>query len=286
MRRSVESADASIDASAEARRDTLLNNLAELVRDYVQLRGVQADIAITRDNIATGRNVLRLTQSRANSGLTPVLDVTTARAQVSAIEAGLPQLEQQEAMLINALGTLLGQQPGALRDELSAAAPVPPVPPRGADRGAVGTRPAAARYPPGRGSVARRHGGYRRRGRRFLPEGDAVRQRRPAVVAAEEPVLPRRRPIRVRAQRDRADFRRRQTEMRRWNCARRSSGKPPSSIRKSFSRRCRKSTTRSAPTPTNSAGTTGWRRRCATARRRCNCPPALRPRPGGFSESA
>ena len=57
VRRSVELADASIDASAEARRDTLLNSLAELVRDYVQLRGVQADIAITRDSIATGTNV-------------------------------------------------------------------------------------------------------------------------------------------------------------------------------------------------------------------------------------
>jgi len=130
VRRSVESADASIDASAEARRDTLLNNLAELVRDYVQLRGVQADIAITQDSIAIGQIVLRLTESRANSGLTPVLDVTTARAQVSSIEAGLPRQQQQEAMLINAIGTLLGQQPGALRNELGAAAPVPPVPPR------------------------------------------------------------------------------------------------------------------------------------------------------------
>ena len=87
VRRSVESADASIDASAEARRDTLLNNLAELVRDYVQLRGTQADIAIARENIATANETLRLTQSRANSGLTPVLDVTSARAQVSSIEA-------------------------------------------------------------------------------------------------------------------------------------------------------------------------------------------------------
>ena len=51
-------------ASAEARRGTLLNSLAELVRDYVQLRGVQADIAITRDNIATAEETLRLTQSK------------------------------------------------------------------------------------------------------------------------------------------------------------------------------------------------------------------------------
>jgi NodT family efflux transporter outer membrane factor (OMF) lipoprotein len=130
VRRSVESADAGIDTSAEARRGTLLNSLAELVRDYVQLRGVQEDIAITRDNIATAQETLRLTQSRASSGLTPVLDVTTARAQVSSVEAGLPALEQQETSLINALGVLLGQQPGTLRGELAVTAPVPPVPPR------------------------------------------------------------------------------------------------------------------------------------------------------------
>jgi outer membrane protein TolC len=130
VRRSVESADAGIDTSEETRRDTLLNSLAELVRDYVQLRGVQADIAITRENAATAESTLRLTQARANSGLTPVLDVTTARAQVSSIEAALPQFEQQQSTLINAIGTLLGLAPGALRNELSTAALVPPVPPR------------------------------------------------------------------------------------------------------------------------------------------------------------
>jgi NodT family efflux transporter outer membrane factor (OMF) lipoprotein len=130
VRRSIESADATIDASAEARRDTLLNSIAELVRDYVQLRGTQADIAITRENTETARQTLRLTQSRADSGLTTGLDVTSARAQVSAIEAVLPQLEQQEAKLINAIGLLLGEPPGVLRAALITAAPVPPVPPR------------------------------------------------------------------------------------------------------------------------------------------------------------
>jgi NodT family efflux transporter outer membrane factor (OMF) lipoprotein len=130
VRRSVESADASIDASAEARRDTLLNNLAELVRDYVQLRGVQADIAITEQNVGTSQETLRLTQSRANSGLTPFLDVVSARSQLTSIQAGLPQLRQQEAQLINAIGLLLGETPGVLRGELMTPKPVPPVPPR------------------------------------------------------------------------------------------------------------------------------------------------------------
>ena len=42
VRRSVESATASVVVSAEARRATLLSSLAELARDYIQLRGVQS----------------------------------------------------------------------------------------------------------------------------------------------------------------------------------------------------------------------------------------------------
>ena len=53
VRRSVESASASVEASAEARRATLLSSLAELARDYMQLRGTQSQLRIARDNLRT-----------------------------------------------------------------------------------------------------------------------------------------------------------------------------------------------------------------------------------------
>src|SRR6266481_6150126 len=41
VRRQVESADAQVDQAADQRRDALVSSLAELARDYIQLRGVQ-----------------------------------------------------------------------------------------------------------------------------------------------------------------------------------------------------------------------------------------------------
>ena len=130
VRRAVESARASEEAAAENRRNTLVSALAELARDYVQLRGVQRNMQIVRENLRTAQESLRLTQERAASGLTNELDVSNAQAQVSSVAAQLPVLQQQEAQAINALSLLLGQPPRALQAELGAPKPIPPVPPR------------------------------------------------------------------------------------------------------------------------------------------------------------
>lgn len=130
VRREVESADASVEASADARRNALLSVLAEVARDYVQLRGIQAQIDIANRNIATAQQSLDLTQARFRGGLTTELDVANAATQLSSNQAQVPQLEQQEAAQINALSFLLGEAPGALRAELETPRAVPPIPPR------------------------------------------------------------------------------------------------------------------------------------------------------------
>jgi NodT family efflux transporter outer membrane factor (OMF) lipoprotein len=130
VRRSVESASASVQASAEARRAVLLSSLAEVARDYIALRGVQTQLHIARDNVRTAQQSLQLTQQRAAGGVTTDLDVANASAQLRTTMAEIPSLEQQEAEGINALSLLLGQPPNALRAQLAEAKPVPPVPPR------------------------------------------------------------------------------------------------------------------------------------------------------------
>ena len=130
VRRSIESADAAVLASQQARRAALVSVLAELARDYVQLRGIQASAAITRQNLATAQDSLKLTQDRFAGGLTTQLDVENARAQVATTQSQLPQLEQQEDSAINQISLLLGERPGSLRPELASARPVPPVPPQ------------------------------------------------------------------------------------------------------------------------------------------------------------
>ncbi|HSZ89460.1 MAG TPA: efflux transporter outer membrane subunit [Acetobacteraceae bacterium] len=130
VRRSVESATASVQAAAEARRGVLLSSLAEVARDYIGLRGVQTQLHIARDNVHTAEQSLQLTQQRAAGGVTTDLDVANASAQLRSTMAEIPRLEQQEAAEINALSFLLGQPPNTLRGELAEPRPVPPVPPR------------------------------------------------------------------------------------------------------------------------------------------------------------
>jgi NodT family efflux transporter outer membrane factor (OMF) lipoprotein len=130
VRRSVEAATATAESAKEAERSALLSSLAEVARDYIQLRGTQAQLAIARENVHTAQQSLNLTQQRAAGGVTTDLDVANASAQLRTTLAEIPRLEQQEAQGINALSLLLGQPPNALRADLATAKPVPPVPPR------------------------------------------------------------------------------------------------------------------------------------------------------------
>jgi len=92
VRRSVESSSASSEASKEAQRATLLSSLAEVARDYIQLRGAQAQLEIARENVNTARQSLNLTQQRAAGGVTTDLDVANASAQLRTNQAEIPRL--------------------------------------------------------------------------------------------------------------------------------------------------------------------------------------------------
>ena len=129
VRRQVESASAAVEASQDARRNTLLTSLAELARDYVQLRGQQESERIVRNNLSLANQAVRLTDEQVRGGLATDLDLFNARAQLEATAANLPQLEAQELQSINAISLLLGEPPGAVAAELQTPKPVPPVPP-------------------------------------------------------------------------------------------------------------------------------------------------------------
>jgi NodT family efflux transporter outer membrane factor (OMF) lipoprotein len=130
VRHEIESADATVQASADLRRDVLLSAMAETARDYIQLRGVQAQQAIVRQNLEIARQSLKLTQIRFADGVATHLETAEAAAQVSEIEARLPVLENQRVHLVNALSFLLGEPPRTLEGELDAIQAIPPVPPR------------------------------------------------------------------------------------------------------------------------------------------------------------
>ncbi|GAB0115636.1 efflux transporter outer membrane subunit [Acidisoma sp. C75] len=127
-RRQVEEANANLEAYEIDRRAVLIQMLAEVARDYLQLRNAQMQLKIAEDNVNTARKLLTLTQQRAAAGLTDQLDVAQEQAQLTTIQATVPSFRADVARYINALSMLLAEPPRALSDELDTAEPVPPTP--------------------------------------------------------------------------------------------------------------------------------------------------------------
>ena len=130
VRRNIEASEATVDASAEQRRSTLVSVLAELARDYVQLRGIQEQIRIEQANAKVNQDILDIVQTRASGGLVTGLDVASAAQQVEGIRAAIPQLQQQEIQAVDAIGLLLAEPPLTLSQELVPSKAIPPVPPK------------------------------------------------------------------------------------------------------------------------------------------------------------
>lgn len=125
VRRDVEAADAELQLTSAQRDGVLLSIAAETATDYIRLRGVQARLAVARENLDIARQSERLTRLRFDNGVTTQLDTANAAAQVSTIAATLPVLQAQQDTLINALSYLLGEPPRALDAQLREAKAIP-----------------------------------------------------------------------------------------------------------------------------------------------------------------
>lgn len=128
VRRAVEAAEADIAASVEDRRSIQVTLLAEVARNYIDLRRIQKQIATARANIESQQETLELTRARFNAGLNTGLDVARAEAQVATSFSQIPALEISLRQTIHRLGVLLGEEPGALSDALSKPLPIPAPP--------------------------------------------------------------------------------------------------------------------------------------------------------------
>ncbi len=123
--RSIESADASLEASMEDYRDILVVLYAEVSYNYVEVRALQDRIKYVRGNIETQRKSLQLTKDRFDAGLAPDLDVQQAELNLAKTESTLPTLQMLLVQTINRLGVLLGEHPGTLHEELEKPAYIP-----------------------------------------------------------------------------------------------------------------------------------------------------------------
>lgn len=127
-RHALEAASADIKAAEEAGRETRVSLLAEVARNYGDLRAAQKRLEIAKRNIALETDTLALTRVRAEAGLGTELDVERQASQVATVEAKLPILESAVQMSLHRLSVLLGEKPDALDRELATAKPVPATP--------------------------------------------------------------------------------------------------------------------------------------------------------------
>jgi len=98
------------EASAQAVRIGLL---AEVARNYFDMRNFERQIALTQQNLATQQRTLELTQAQLRGGLASDFDVQRAGAQVSTTEALIPVLQASYDSAVNGLNILLGYPPGS-----------------------------------------------------------------------------------------------------------------------------------------------------------------------------
>jgi NodT family efflux transporter outer membrane factor (OMF) lipoprotein len=112
--RSIESADASLQASIESYRDVLVS--------------LQARIRFAVGNAETQRGSLKLTEDRRDAGIGSELEVSQAALNLAATQSFIPSLRAALARSIHRLGVLLGESPSSLYAELLPDGPIPAPP--------------------------------------------------------------------------------------------------------------------------------------------------------------
>ena len=93
VRRAIEAAGATAEATEDERRGVQVILLGEVASQYISLRALQARLDIANENLSDQRRTLAIVQKRLKNGLAPTFDLVRANAQVDATESSIPSLE-------------------------------------------------------------------------------------------------------------------------------------------------------------------------------------------------
>ncbi len=117
-RRSVESANASLDAAYNDIGVARLAYLSDLAASYIDARFFQEALVQTRISLASRRSTLKLTEDTRQAGSASSLDVVQAEGLVNQTLAELPPLEAGFHRAANHIATLLGLPAASITDSL------------------------------------------------------------------------------------------------------------------------------------------------------------------------
>lgn len=129
IRRDIEAAGAQEQAAVEDWRNVLVTLVSEVALNYIDLRQFQQQNDIAVKNLDLQLRSAAVTRDRRVAGFVGPLDLANAEAQVASTRSQIPSIETAERQAIYNLSVLLGQEPGALLEELSHGGPLPLAPP-------------------------------------------------------------------------------------------------------------------------------------------------------------
>ncbi len=128
FRREFQAVRAETDAMRAARYEVLTSVIGDVVRAYVDLRGLQVRAGILHEASDVLRESLRIVNLRYERGITNELDVALATRELATLEGQIPTLEAEVKAAQYTLAVLVGDYPENLVQELSKPAMIPSMP--------------------------------------------------------------------------------------------------------------------------------------------------------------
>lgn len=128
IRRSIEAADADLDASKEDLRDVLVSLTAEVALNYLDVRTLQNRLYVAEKNVASQQTTYELTQSMFTAGLSNELALQQARYTLENSRSQIPVMRQGLEEAKNRIAVLCGVFPGGVHEMLDQIKPLPEAP--------------------------------------------------------------------------------------------------------------------------------------------------------------
>jgi NodT family efflux transporter outer membrane factor (OMF) lipoprotein len=144
IRRTVESSQATAQASAADLEAATLSARAELAQDYFQLRSLDGQKQLLDNTAVAFEKSLQLTNNRYRSGIASRGDVLQAETQLKTTQAQAIDIGVQRAQLEHAIALLIGKAPADLTIPAAPLATQPPTIPAGVPAELLKRRPDVA----------------------------------------------------------------------------------------------------------------------------------------------
>ncbi len=114
IRRLSESARANLLATDEARRGVILSLVASVATNYLTLRGLDEQLAISKQTLGAYGESVRLYALQFKYGQVSQMQVSQVQSQYETAAVQIPLIESQISQTENSLSVLLGRNPGPI----------------------------------------------------------------------------------------------------------------------------------------------------------------------------